>query len=220
MNQDANIVGASPMSLHAFAAVSTVVRDMVVSYDEPHVYLRVGASGSGHTRFIHELAAACDLNLFQRHNGHAKNWFGRGRTIRWTKFHTPETIIAFDDMRPKQMCRASDIVYITQDSKRNKISTYVFSLDDRYMTTSGDIDADDALKYAFGNDGYNRHHNMLYKRITEIHHMLPNGTVRILASDGVKLADPIVLTQLECLKRQVSRVECKSGVGSNTTTVV
>jgi hypothetical protein len=177
--------------------------NMTGSYESPYVYLRVGASGSGHTRFIHELANECDLYLYQRHNGHAKNWFTGGSRPKWYSFHPTGRMVAFDGMSPKQMCRASDIVYITQDSSKKKFSTYVFSLDDKYMTTSCEIDADDVLKYAFGSDGYHNHHNMLYKRITEIHHMLPDGTVRILASNGEKLTDPIVLTRIECIQRQV-----------------
>jgi len=188
------------------AVTSPVLCNMVSSYTEPCVYLRVGASGSGHSRFIHDLTDACDLHLLMRLNGTAKRWFANGSCPKRSSFYPTGRIVAFDGISPKQMCTASNVVYIAQDSKKKKINTYVFSLDDRRMKPSCEIDADDVLKYAFGGDGHRNHYDMLYRRITEIHHMLPNGTVRILASEGEKLVHPIVLTRSECLNRQILRL--------------
>ena len=169
------------------------------------MYLRVGASGSGHTRFIQDLSKTCDLKLFTKHTVTANKWF-RGPC---QKFSTmvrrckEKKMVAFDNMQQKDMCRASPIVYLNGD---DKIDTYVFSVNDRGMKSCGAVDADDVLRHAFGEGGFDGHSHMLYRKISEIHHMLPDGTVRILACGGAKLADPIVLTRLECMEREVARV--------------
>jgi hypothetical protein len=175
---------------------------MVSSYIEPCVYLRVGASGSGHSRFIHDLAHGCDSNLVN-HNGSAKKWFANGYCRKRYSFQPKKRMIAFDGIAQKEMCTASNVVYLAQDEVKKRIDTYIFSLN---MSVLGDFDADDVLKYAFGASGHRNHSDMLYERITEIHHMLPDGTVRILASEGAKLVDPIILTRVECLQRQIIRV--------------
>ena len=165
------------------------------------MYLRVGASGSGHSRFIHDLADGCDLTRLDN-GGSAKKWFANGYGRKRCSFESRKRMVAFDGIAQKEMCTASNLVYLAQDSTKKKVDTYIFSMDMRVL---GDFDADDVLKYAFGARGHRKHSDVLYERITEIHHMLPDGTVRILASEGAKLVDPIILTRVECLQRQIIR---------------
>jgi hypothetical protein len=104
------------------------------------------------------------------------------------------------------MCSPSPIVYGFRSCDLPKnMDTIVFSVNDKGLKSTGEVDADDVITHAFGEDnGHHRH--MLYRMITEIHHMLPDGTVRILACGGKKLQDAIVLTPDECMAREIARV--------------
>jgi len=42
--------------------------------------------------------------------------------------------------------------------------------------------------------------------VTEMHHMLPDGTVHMLACDGKKVEEAIVLTPHACMEREIARV--------------
>jgi hypothetical protein len=169
---------------------------------KPRVYLRVGPSGSGHTRFIKELAETCKLKLFMKHRITPKKFcYGPGSTQFCDKVDSckQSNMIAFDGFHAKHMCRPSPIVYAQWPKKTD---TIVFSMNDKGMKSCGEIDADDVIAHAFGVD--NGHWHMLYRMITEIHHMLPDGTVRILACGGKQLEEAIVLTPKECMAREIA----------------
>ena len=71
------------------------------------------------------------------------------------------------------------------------------------MKSCGEVSAQDILDHAFGKD--TGHVPRLYHWISEIHHMLPDGTVRILACGGKGLEDPIVLSENQCREREAVR---------------
>ena len=72
------------------------------------------------------------------------------------------------------------------------------------MKWSGELDAEDILVHVFGKEGLEGRLTIMYNKITEIHHMLPDGNVRMLACGGKKLEDTIVLSYAECIERVVS----------------
>ena len=167
------------------------------------MYLRVGAVGSGHSRFIYDVAKTRNLTVFSKSS--AKTFSGLsqkesemvlGRKRRDSTACARKAMVAFDGIKQKNMCRAGFILFLQADAE---IDTYVFSVYDQGMK-KGEVDADDVLRQAFGKVDFE-----LYRKITEIHHMLSDGTIRILACGGAKLADPIVLTYDECLAREVAR---------------
>ena len=116
-------------------------------------------------------------------------------------------MVAFDNFPAKQMCSPSPIVYGFKNWSNlpKNMDTVVFSMNDKGMKSCGEVDADDVIAHAFGVD--NGHWHMLYRMITEIHHMLPDGTVRILACGGKKLEEAIVLTSDACMARETTRVD-------------
>ena len=67
-----------------------------------------------------------------------------------------------------------------------------------------EFDADDVMRHVFPGGDFEAHSYMLYKNITEIHHMLADGTVRVLSCDGKKLEEAIVLSYKECIERVVA----------------
>jgi hypothetical protein len=169
----------------------------------PKIYLRVGPGGSGHTNFIEDLAKACDLELFT-HRGMTprKFCYGPGSARFNTKLQRckKKKMLAFDNCRSKDMCSEVPIVLSFHwDGMSHILDTIVLSVNDKGMKSSGEVDADEVLRHAFPYGDVE--HCRLYPKITEIHHMLPDGTVRILASAGKKLQDPIVLSALECIER-------------------
>jgi hypothetical protein len=179
----------------------------------PHVYLRVGPGGSGHTRFIHDLATCLDNELFLGFPGPGfirganvtpKNVFN-GMSVRFcnrVRRYKGLKMVAFDDIQPKDMCKPSPIVYLfSSASELGKVNTWVFSVDDTGMKSCGEVTADDILRHVFPGGAFEAHSCMLYRNIKEIHHMLPDGTVRVLACDGKKLEDATVLSYTECIER-------------------
>jgi hypothetical protein len=183
---------------------------MDITKRKPHVYLRVGPSGSGHTGFIEDLASTCKLKLFMKHTVTPKKFcIDRG----FTKFgkkvdHCKEpNMIAFDDFKASGMCRTRPIVYARWPTMTH---TIVFSMNDKGMKSCGEVDADDVLRHAFPKGAFEAHSWMLYRMITEIHHMQADGKVRILACGGKKLEDAIVLTPEECIAREIKRVKDRS----------
>jgi len=114
------------------------------------------------------------------------------------------TMVAFDDTQPKDMCKASPIVYLPHPSSNcETVDTWVFSVRDDWMRPCGEVDADDVMRYVFPGGAFEAHSCMLYQNITEVHHMLANGTVRVLAYGGKKLEEAVVLSYDECIKRAV-----------------
>ena len=110
-------------------------------------------------------------------------------------------MLAFDNCHAKEMCSAAPIEYnFHWNGLVNEFHTVVFSINDSGMKPCAEIDADDLLRHAFPKQ-FDEKKIMLYSKILEIHHMLSDGTVRILAYGGKKLEDPIVVTETECLER-------------------
>jgi hypothetical protein len=184
----------------------------------PRVYLRVGGNGSGHTSFIKHVSKTCDLQLFTKPTMTAFKIF-HGRSSQFlAQIHRykEKKMLAFDNIRPTQMCQASCMLRLrgSHDDHMKNIDTYVFSINDTGMKSCGEVTADDVLTHAFGTDGLKAHRHVLYNVMTEIHHMLPDGTVRVLACAGEKLVDPLVLTQDECNARVTKRGEGGGGGGS------
>jgi hypothetical protein len=174
------------------------------------VYLRVGLNGSGHTRFIQDLGKMCGLKCFNKKIRTPLKTFHR-RSTQFEKaigLYEGEKMVAFDNTPAKQMCNLRTFKNLnggclTCDSIRNGIDTWVFSVNQSGMKSSGDIDIDDILVHVFGKDELQGRRNIFYRNITEVHHMLADGTVRVLACDGKKLEDAIVLSYNECIKRVV-----------------
>jgi len=168
----------------------------------PPVYLRVGPSGSGHTRFIHDMCNECNQDLLSRHNMTPKKFINGMPRCRGSK---KRTMVAFDDIRPKDMCKASRVVYLFHPSSPCKtVDTWVFSVREDGMNSCGEVDADDVMRYVFPGGDFEAHRDMLYRNITEVHHMLADGTVRVLACGGKKLEDAVVLSYHECIERTES----------------
>ncbi|KAJ1465365.1 hypothetical protein T484DRAFT_1757473 [Baffinella frigidus] len=116
-------------------------------------------------------------------------------------------MVAFDNIQLKDMCKPSPIVYLFHPSSHfRNIDTWVFSVNDKGMKSCGEVDADDVMRHVFPGGAFEAHSLMLYRNITEIHHMLPDGTVRILACGGKKLDSAIVLTPHACMERETARV--------------
>jgi hypothetical protein len=178
------------------------------------VYLRVGPTGSGHTKFIHDLSKVCNLQLFMKHTITPRKFY-RGMGCRKfckmvDKFKLPK-MVAFDNFKTKDMCSHFAVIhnFTTWKHLPKKMDMIVFSVNDKGLKSNGAVDADDVITHVFGEDnGYN---SELLKAITEIHHMLPDGTVRILAIGGEKLENALVLTADECMAREVAR-EQRRGV--------
>ena len=169
-----------------------------------NVYLRVGPSSPGHGNFIRYMAKACNLQLFCKNGMTPKKFcYGPGSARfnnKALKCKKPK-MLAFDDCRAKDMCAVAPIEYnFHWNGLINDFKTVVFSINDTALKSCADIDADDLLRYAFP-DECNEKRTLLYNKILEIHHMLPDGKVRILASGGKKLEDPIEVTETECLER-------------------
>ena len=95
-------------------------------------------------------------------------------------------MLAFDNFTPKQMCGPSPIVYSVHwyNICAENLDTVVFSLNDKGMKSCGEIDSDDVLRYAFPKGAAQAHNAMLYRQIAEIHHMLSDGTVCVLATEA------------------------------------
>ena len=171
-------------------------------------YIRVGPSGAGHTDFIQHLSNTCNLRLFSKQGMTPKKYcYGPGGDrfcSQILKCKQPK-MLAFNDCRAKDMCRPSPIVYNFGSSNLHQdLHTVVFSVNDKGMKSCGEVDADDILKHAFPNGAFEAHSHMLYQNIFEIHHMLTDGTVRIMACGGKKLQDPLMLTKNECLARETA----------------
>jgi hypothetical protein len=128
-----------------------------------------------------------------------------GRSIKFCNMvcrYRGQKMVAFDNIQPKDMCKPSPIVYwFKPASDLGKVNTWVFSVNDKGMKAGGEVTADDILKHVFPDGSFEAHSWMLYRNIKEIHHMLPDGTVCILACDGKKLENAIVLTYDECIER-------------------
>ena len=176
----------------------------------PHFYLRVGPCGSGSTRFIRDLATKCDMTLFTKHSRTPIKMFHRQPT----KFEDTvgrfegKKMVAFDDTPVKNMCSCRTFKhldrYLLTCNSLKGINTWVFSVNDKGTKSSGELDAEDILVHVFGKEGLEGRLTIMYNKITEIHHMLPDGNVRILACGGKKLEDTIVLSYAECIERVVS----------------
>jgi hypothetical protein len=177
----------------------------------PRVYLRVGPDGSGHTRFIKHLSETYDLQLFMKHTITPKKFcYGPGNQQFYEKVKRCEQpkMVAFDNFRVKDMCKPSPIVYGFKkyNSLPKHMDMVVFSMNDKGMNSCGEVDADDVLRHVFPKGAFEAHSWMLYRMIAEIHHMLPDGTVRILAVGGKKLDEAIVLTPDACMARETVRM--------------
>jgi hypothetical protein len=183
---------------------------MDITKRTPHVYLRVGPSGSGHTRFIQELSNTRNLQLFMKHTvtpTKFRSGVGSTRFCEMVDRCKEPNMIAFDDFKASGMCRPHPIVYARWPTRTD---TIVFSMNDKGMKSCGEVDADDVLRHAFPKGAFEAHSWMLYRMITEIHHMQADGKVRILACGGKKLEDAIVLTPEECIAREIKRVKDRS----------
>jgi hypothetical protein len=168
----------------------------------PRVFLRVGANGTGHTRFINDLAETCHLKVFTKHSISPKKFANGVGNLKFCekvdRYQFPK-MIAFDNVSVKHMCSPSSILHgFSCDHTPNNIDAIVFSINDKGKL-GDDIDLDGIIRHVFGkNSG---HLSMLYKRITEIHHMVKNNKVRVLASMGKRLHEPIILSHEECIDR-------------------
>jgi len=183
----------------------------------PLVYLRVGPGGCGHSRFIHDLSCESNQELHMRHNVTPKKFFGgaANQFRSMVRRCREQNMVAFDDIRKKDMCKASSIVYMLHPgfgTPCKNVDTVVLDFLDTGMRSCGEVDADDVMRHVFPGGDFEAHSYMLYQNITEVHHMLADGTVRVLACDGKKLEDAIVLSYKECIERVVkihnSNSEC------------
>ena len=182
------------------------------------IYIRVGPSGSGHTRFIEDLATKCDMKLFTKRTRTPFKLFNR-QTTKFEKMIADckeKKMVAFDNtlvknMRyanttVKNMCFIKNLKFLDMEPKcdnRRRVDTWVFSVNDKGMKSSGEDDAEDILVHLFGKYELEYRRKDVYNLVTEIHHMRPTGTVRILASGGKKLEAAIVLSYDECIERVV-----------------
>ncbi|KAJ1463625.1 hypothetical protein T484DRAFT_1758689 [Baffinella frigidus] len=127
-----------------------------------------------------------------------------GRSIQFCNMisrYNGQKMVAFDNIQPKDMCKTSPFVKWFPYPCIGTVNTWVFSVNDKGMKSCGEVTADNILRHVFSDGAFETHSGMLYRNIKEIHHMLPDGTVRVLACDGKKLEDAIVLTYDECIKR-------------------
>jgi len=174
-----------------------------------HIYIRVGPSGSGHTRFIQDLATKCDMKLFTKRTRTPFKLLNRQPT-KFEKMiaHCKEKkMVAFDNTPVKNMCFIKNLKSLNFEPKwdrRARVDTWVFSVNDKGMKSSGENDAEDILVHLFGKDELESRRGTLYNLITEIHHMLSDGTVRVLACSGKKLEDAVVLSYEKCIERVVA----------------
>jgi len=126
-------------------------------------------------------------------------------------------MVAFDGIQPPDMCTASPIVYLFHPSSNcGTVDTWVFSARDDGMRSRrgpGEDDADDVMRYVFPGGAFEAHRRTLYRNITEVHHMLADGTVRVLACGGKKLEAAVVLSYDECVTRAV-HLHYSSGRGA------
>jgi hypothetical protein len=183
------------------------------------LYIRVGPNGSGHTRFIRDLATKCDMKLFTKRTRTPYKLLNR-QTTKFEKMIadcTEKKMVAFDNTpvkswryantTVKNMCFVKNLKSLDHEPKcdrRTSVDTWVFSINDTGMKSSGEDDAEDILVHLFGKDGLEGYRGTLYYLVTEIHKMLPDGTVRVLACGGKKLQDAIVLSYDECIERVVA----------------
>jgi len=182
------------------------------------IYIRIGPSGSGHTRFIRDLAMKCDMKLFTKRTRTPYKLLNR-QTTKFEKMIaqcTEKKMVAFDNTPVKKMgyanttvknmCFIKNLKSLDHEPKcdrRTRVDTWVFSVNDEGMKLSGNDDSEDILVHLFGKDDLESRRGTLYNLVTEIHRMLPDGTVRILACGGKKLQDIIVLSYDECIERAV-----------------
>ena len=176
-------------------------------FTPPKIYLRVGPTGSGHTSFIKNVARTCELKLFSKRTMTPMKIFHARFSHMFHNFiHSKgKKMVAFDNTQAKHMCTPRPFKFFGNRTYGD-IDTWIFSINDNGMKKCGEIDANDVLAHAFSEDlrtgdGLMARRIDMYLYITEIHHMLPDGSVRILASGGKKLQDPIVLSALECIER-------------------
>jgi hypothetical protein len=175
---------------------------------KPAVYLRVGPDGS-HAQFIQDVSEKCKLKLFNRRCRTPRSMFhGRSTKINENYKKTigrckEPKMVAFNNISVKHMCTSWPFKCLDgwMQHELQNIDTWIFSVNDKGMKSCGEIDAQDILLHVFGSDDLKGRISMLYQNITEIHHMLPDGTVRILSCDSNKLQDAIVLTYSECMER-------------------
>ncbi|KAJ1463804.1 hypothetical protein T484DRAFT_1758561 [Baffinella frigidus] len=139
----------------------------------PHVYVRVGPGGSGHTRFIHDLSMCRNNELFTKLNATPKKVF-HGMASQFSnrirRYNGPK-MVAFDDIQPKDMCKPSYIVYWFRFFRLGPVNTWVFSVGDKGMQSCGEVTADDILRHVFPGGAFEAHSCMLYRNIKEIHHI-------------------------------------------------
>ena len=173
-----------------------------------HIYIRVGPSGSGHTRFIQDLATKCDMKLFTKRTRTPFKLLNRQPT-KFEKMiaHCKEKkMVAFDNTPVKNMCFIKNLKSLNFEPKwdrRARVDTWVFSVNDKGMKSSGEDDAEDILVHLFGKYELEYRREDVYNRVTEIHKILPDGTVHVLACGGKKLEAAIVLSYDECIERVV-----------------
>ena len=120
--------------------------------------------------------------------------------------NTPVKKMRYANTTVNNMCFFKNLKMLDFEPKcdrRTSVDTWVFSVNDKGMKLSGNDDAEDILVHLFGKDDLESRRDILYNLVTEIHYMLPNGTVRILASGGKKLEAAIVLSYDECIERVV-----------------
>ena len=169
-----------------------------------NVYLRVGPTSPAHGNFIRFMAKACNLQLFCKNGMTPKKFcYGPGSARfnnKALKCKTPK-MLAFDNCFAKDMCDVAPIEYnFHWNGLVNDFKTVVFSVNDTGLNQFSEIDADDLLRHVFPNE-FDCKKMMLYSKVSEIHHIMPDGTVRILFCEGKKLEDPVVVTETECLER-------------------
>ena len=174
----------------------------------PFVYLRVGPSASsGHTDFIDHMARKHDLQLFSKSDITPVKIIDnvKGGMRFWNKInrYKGKKMVAFDNIDAKHMVQVGKLKRLGSVSNFEDVDAWVFSINDKGMKSCGEVSIQDILDHAFGKD--TGHFPRLLRWFSEIHHMLPDGTVRILACRGEKLEEPIVLTEYECLQRESVR---------------
>jgi hypothetical protein len=173
----------------------------------PRVYLRVGPNAPEHTTFIEHLGNQNDLRIFRK-NGMTPvkvltSLKGGTRFCNEVRRYKGKKMVAFDNIDAKHMVRVGKLKRLGGHPFED-VDAWVFSINDKGMKSCGEVSTQDILDHSFGKD--TGHVPRLYHWISEIHHMLPDGTVRILARGCKELEDPIVLTEMECLERETIRV--------------
>jgi hypothetical protein len=180
----------------------------------PSVYLRVGPSGSGHTQFINGAVMMCGFKLFPAGSGTPLKMFHRnpGKFEEDVGKCKVKKMVAFDNIHLNhgiKSFKSLNGIGLTY-TNLNGVDTMCFSVMSSKLSNmkeDNEADAGDVLDFVFGCRELESRHHTMYENVTEIHHLLGNGTVRVLACDKKKLTGTVVVSHEECLDRILTQME-------------